>query len=108
MEVLRRYSYTLSDGQKWNVRCLKHYLPPTTTWMEILGGTADPVSLNAGERETPEEDRAMREDDTQEGTPEPQPEGSQCEERCYPERVFMPPERYIPDEFRPKKKRGKN
>ncbi len=37
IKVLGRYSYQLSDGQKWNTWVLMHYLPPSTTWMELMG-----------------------------------------------------------------------
>ncbi len=37
VKVLRHYSYLLSDGQKWNLRLLKHYLPLSATWTELLG-----------------------------------------------------------------------
>ncbi len=37
VRVVGRYSYLLSDGQKWNTRLLKHYLPPTATWTKLLG-----------------------------------------------------------------------
>ncbi len=78
------------------------------TWTEILGGTADPVPLNTGDTETPDGDHAKGEDDAKEGAPELQPQGGQCRERRYPERVFMPPKHYMPADFRLKKKRGGN
>ncbi len=36
IKVLRRYFYQFSDGQKWNVQFLKHYLRLTTTWAKFL------------------------------------------------------------------------
>ncbi len=35
--MLGCYSYLLSDGQKWNMQLLKHYVPPSTTWTELMG-----------------------------------------------------------------------
>ncbi len=37
VKVVGRYSYLLLDGQKWNLRLLKCYVPPTATWTELLG-----------------------------------------------------------------------
>ncbi len=37
MKVLGWYTYPLSDGQKWNSRLLKRFVPPATTWSEVLG-----------------------------------------------------------------------
>ncbi len=38
-EVLDRYSFKLSDGQKWSARCLKEYYAPEGQWM----GFEDPL-----------------------------------------------------------------
>ncbi len=35
IEVLGRYSYQLSDGQKWNSRHLIHSLPNPTEWTKL-------------------------------------------------------------------------
>ncbi len=37
VRVIGRYSYFLSDEQKWNTRLLKCYLPTTATWTKLLG-----------------------------------------------------------------------
>ncbi len=37
MKVLGRYTYLLSDGQKWNSQLLKCFVPPAMTWSKILG-----------------------------------------------------------------------
>ncbi len=42
VKVVSCYSYQLSDGQKWNIRLLKLYLPPATTWAELLPVTQMP------------------------------------------------------------------
>ncbi len=55
-KVLGRYTYPLSDGQKWNLRLLKHFVPPATTWSEILGA---PPSVCENILE-PANDRAIR------------------------------------------------
>ncbi len=36
VKVLGHYSYLLSDGQKWNLCLLKWFMPPRTTWMELI------------------------------------------------------------------------
>ncbi len=52
-KVLGRYTYLLSNGQKWNLRLLKCFMPPAVTWSESLGapppiregtvGTKEPI-----------------------------------------------------------------
>ncbi len=37
MRVLGRYTYLLSNGQKWNSRLLKCYEQPVATWTELMG-----------------------------------------------------------------------
>ncbi len=36
MKVLGCYSYLLLDGQKWNLHLLKRFMPPQTTWTELI------------------------------------------------------------------------
>ncbi len=36
IEVVSRYTYWLSDGQKWNCRRLKQYLPSPMEWTELV------------------------------------------------------------------------
>ncbi len=35
IEVVGRYTYQLSNGQKWNCRRLKRYLPSPVEWTEL-------------------------------------------------------------------------
>ncbi len=52
VKVLGRYSYLLSDGQKWNMWLLKCYLPPSTTLTELMGlPTAEGNWGNHGDNE---------------------------------------------------------
>ncbi len=48
VKVLGHYSYLLSDGQKWNLRLLKHYAPPVATWTELLGLPLPEAADNQG------------------------------------------------------------
>ncbi len=89
VKVVGRYSYILSDGQKWNTRLLKRYQPPVATWTELLG----PLTL-------PD---AVVHQDGREDTVDTQKEAH--EGRRYPTRDRRPPDRYTPEDFRPQKTR---
>ncbi len=88
VKVVGRYSYLLSDGQKWNTRLLKCYLPPTATWTELLG-LPDAEGNQEGHSDTV---------DAQEW-------GDKG--RRYPDRNRHPPDRYTPEDFRQQKIREK-
>ncbi len=47
-KVVGHYSYMLSDGQKWNLQLLKHYLPPAVTWTELLGQPSPDAAVDSG------------------------------------------------------------
>ncbi|MCP4548399.1 MAG: transposase family protein, partial [bacterium] len=89
VKVVGRYSYILSDGQKWNTRLLKRYQPPVATWTELLG----PLTL-------PD---AVVHQDGREDMDDTQKEGH--EGHRYPTRDRRPPDRYTPEDFRPQKTR---
>ncbi len=93
VKVLGRYSYQLSDGQKWNIRLLKRYLVPTADWTKFA-----PI-LQMPEMVEPFDNR---------GT-----DHSEAEDiagRRYPDRERLPPDRYSPEDWRtgPSKKGRRN
>ncbi|MCP4545751.1 MAG: transposase family protein, partial [bacterium] len=95
-KVLGRFTYQLSDGQKWNSRLLKRFVPPATTWSEILGAPP-PIHEDAAGTE-----ELIKGPDQLDAVQEP---------RRYPEREREPPDRYVPEDFRrdrpPQKKGGR-
>ncbi len=103
---LGRYSYLLSDGQKWNIRLLKQYIAPTATWTEfpgtvlpVVGGCADVGDETMGD--AAEEDLPILE--------HPQVHAIFPVTHRYPDRERKPPERFSPEDYRrtvAPKKRG--
>ncbi len=89
VKVLGRYSYLLSDGQKWNLRLLKRILPPRTTWIELINPPpiAEGIEVAEGIERIADTDR------------EAQAEAAQSPHR-YPTRERLPPSRYSPEDFR--------
>ncbi len=91
VKVIGRYSYILSDGQKWNTQLLKRYQPPVATWTELLG---PPILPDA--------------EVNQEGCKDAVDTQNEGHEGCrYPTRDRHPPDRYAPEDFRQQKIRDK-
>ncbi len=89
VKVIGRYSCLLLDGQKWNLRLLKCYLPPAATWTEPLGQPSPDVTVELGtEVVCNGEEQTVGE-----------------EEHHYPARGRPLPDRYVPEDFRQKKPR---
>ncbi len=95
VKVLGRYSYQLSDGQKWNVQLLKLYLPPATAWADFLPVAQMPEAIK------PLPDEQITDGDIQ--GPE------DIVGRRYPDCERLPPDRYSPEDWRtaPSKKKGR-
>ncbi len=85
VKVIGRYSYLLSNGQKWNLRLLKCYTLPDVTWTEFLGLPLPDAAGDLGTEAT-----------KQEVGDEP---------HHYPARARQPPDCYTPEDFRQKKGR---
>ncbi len=87
VKVVGRYSYILSDGQKWNLRLLKCFVPPTVTWTELLGL---PILPDAEDTQDGRRDTVDAQEEREEG-------------HRYPTRDRHPPDRFSPEDFRQKK-----
>ncbi len=94
VKVMGRYSYILSDVQKWNTHLLKCYTPPNTTWMDILVSPPPPAEgvLELQGQGAGGESRREEEDHVTE-------EGTVQTPHKYPDHEWKPPDHFFPEDY---------